>query len=280
MLLNTFCHIPGVGPKIERDLWSKGLLSWDVALDSANYPISSAWARKLKKHASQSMEELSNARLPYFFDLLSRDSRWRIFKEFRDAVAYLDVETTGLAGPSDYITTIVVYDGKYIQYYIRGRNLEDFAHDITKYALVVTYNGSSFDLPFIRSRLGVPMEHPHIDLRQLLASLGYTGGQKACEKSLSLQRNSSLAGANGLFAMGLWLDYLRGNEKALDTLVAYNTLDAVSLERLMVRAYNLKIQDTPFAESNKLAEPKDMPQSPLKPHRRTIDRLKRRYSWG
>jgi uncharacterized protein YprB with RNaseH-like and TPR domain len=226
------------------------------------------------------MVELSNAKVPYFFDLLPRACRWRLFKEFRDAVGYLDIETTGLAGPGDYITTIVVYDGRNIHYYIHGRNMDDFASDITKYALVVTYNGSSFDLPFIRSRLGVSMDHPHIDLRQLLASLGYTGGQKACEKGLSLQRNNCLAGANGLFAMGLWLDYLRGNEKAIDTLVAYNALDAVYLERLMVRAYNLKIQDTPFAKSNKLTEPKNIPRSPLNPHQPTIDRLKRRYSWG
>ena len=280
MLLNTFRHIPGIGPKMERDLWSKGVLSWNVTFDSASSPIPSARVRKLKKHISRSMVELSNARLPYFFDLLQPDSRWRVFKEFRGDVAYLDVETTGLSGPSDYITTIAVYDGMNLYYYIHGRNLDDFAHDIARYALVVTYNGSSFDLPFIRSRLGVPMTQPHIDLRQLLASLGHTGGQKECEKSLSLNRNSSLAGANGLFAMGLWLDYLRGNQKALDTLIAYNTLDAVNLERLMVRAYNLKIKDTPFAGSNLLSEPKDFPQSPHKPHKPTIDRLKRRYSWG
>jgi len=80
--------------------------------------------------------------------------------------------------------------------------------------------------------------------------------------------------------MGLWLDYLRGNEKALDTLVAYNTLDAVNLERLMIRAYNLKIQNTPFAEINMLTEPKIFTELPLKTHQPTLDRLKRRYSWG
>ena len=280
MLVNTLLHIPGIGSKIERNLWSKGLLSWNLAFDYANSGISSARVLKLKKHISQSITELSNARLPYFFDLLPSDSRWRVFKEFRKSVAYLDIETTGLAGPSDYITTIALYDGINVHYYIRGRNLMGFASDIAKYALIVTYNGASFDLPFIRSHLGVPMTHPHIDLRQLLASLGYTGGQKACEKSLSLQRSGSLSGANGLFAMGLWLDYLRGNEKALDTLVAYNTLDAVNLERLMIRAYNLKIQNTPFAESNMLTEPKVNTQLPRKPHQPTLDRLKRRYSWG
>ncbi len=279
MLRNTFCHIPGFGPKLERDLWSQGVLSWDAALDAAESPLPSARAQRLKMHVARSMEELSNARASYFFDLLPRDCRWRLFREFRHSVAYLDIEATGLAGPGDYITTIVVYDGKNIRYYIHGHNLDEFAHDIMKYTLIVTYNGFAFDLPFIRSRLNAPMDHPHIDLRQLLASIGHTGGQKACEKELHLQR-SSLSGANGLFAMGLWLDYLRGNEKALDTLVAYNVLDAVHLEHLMIHTYNLKIEDTPFAVCNKLTEPKHIPEPPLKPHQPTIDRLKRRYSWG
>ncbi len=32
MLLQTFCHIPGVGEKIERRIWEEGITTWEEAL--------------------------------------------------------------------------------------------------------------------------------------------------------------------------------------------------------------------------------------------------------
>jgi hypothetical protein len=28
MLTNTFCHLPGIGEKTERNLWAAGVTSW------------------------------------------------------------------------------------------------------------------------------------------------------------------------------------------------------------------------------------------------------------
>ncbi len=61
-----------------------------------------------------------------------------------------------------------------------------FAADLGKYKVLITYNGSCFDLPFIRNYFGIAVDHVHIDLRYLLSSLGYRGGLKGCEKSLGL----------------------------------------------------------------------------------------------
>jgi len=83
-----------------------------------------------------------------------------------------------------------------------------------------------------------------------------------------------LKGVDGFFAVLLWEDYVRhGNEKALETLLAYNIEDVVNLEILMVKAYNLSIQGTPFAETHRIAEP-PAPDLPFRAHRETVERIK------
>jgi hypothetical protein len=80
---------------------------------------------------------------------------------------------------------------------------------------------------------------------------------------------------DGFFAVLLWNDYLYShNLRALETLLAYNILDVVNLETLMVIAYNKKLQGTPFADSHRLPLP-PTPPNPLKADRETIERLQR-----
>ena len=88
-----------------------------------------------------------------------------------------------------------------------------------------------------------------------------------------------LEGIDGYFAVLLWDDFRRkGNQKALDTLLAYNTLDVVNLETLMVAAYNGKLTDTPFLLTHQLPIPSS-PGTPFKADRETIERI-RRDSYG
>ena len=88
--------------------------------------------------------------------------------------------------------------------------------------------------PFLRDRLGCPLDQAHIDLRYVLASLGYKGGLKKCETALGIDRGD-LDGVDGSLAVLLWEEYRKtGSPKALDTLLAYNIEDVVNLETLMV----------------------------------------------
>ena len=64
----------------------------------------------------------------------------------------------------------------------------------------MTYNGKSFDIPFIESHFGAKLTHAHIDLRYILASLGYRGGLKGCEKQLGIDRGD-LKNVDGYFAV-------------------------------------------------------------------------------
>jgi uncharacterized protein YprB with RNaseH-like and TPR domain len=276
VLQNTFRHIPGIGPKTEHKLWSAGLHSWHTIQEHASIPLPARQSRSLELNVGESIARLRDGDVHYFDLHLPSQQHWRLFPEFRHSIAYLDIETTGLGAPGDVITTIVLYDGRTISHYVQGENLDAFRDDVEKYALLVTYNGKCFDLPFIRSYFDVPMPHAHIDLRYVLASLGYRGGLKGCERQLGIDRGD-LVDVDGYFAVLLWRDYRRrGDRRALETLLAYNVLDVVNLETLMVMAYNLKLRDTPFADSHTLPSPVS-PANPFQADRATIERIRRSY---
>lgn len=273
MLTNSFQHIPGIGAATESQLWSCGLLNWKNITPDNHCKISAKRFKTITEYIQASYENLDNNNPAYFADFLSAKEHWRLFNEFRDSTAYIDIETTGLEFYESEITTIALYDGKNIRYYVQGRNLEDFIEDVKHYNVIVTYNGKTFDVPFIESQFGININHAHIDLRYVLKSLGYSGGLKLCEKALGLDRGD-LDGVDGCFAIFLWQDYQQnGNEKALETLLAYNIEDVVNLETLMVMAYNMKIKDTPFSASHGLPLP-EIPHIPFKPNLATIDRVK------
>lgn len=217
--------------------------------------------------------ELGNSE--YFCRKLPRAEQWRVFPEFSHSVAYLDIETSG-APDDNYITTIAMYDGHSLFHYVTGDNLTDFVDDIRRYNIIVTYNGSCFDIPFIENSFGIKLTQGQIDLRWILTSLGLKGGLEGCERSLGLDRRE-LDGVNGYFAVLLWSDYWKnGNEKALQTLLAYNVLDAVNLEVLLAMAYNLKLAETPFLASHQLKIPEPH-RNPFQPDMDTVCRIAHEY---
>ena len=64
-----------------------------------------------------------------------------------------------------------------------------------------------------------------------------------------------------------------GDQKALDTLLAYNIQDTINLENLMVTAYNLKLKDTPFCETHLIPD-SPPPVNPYSIDLETVDRIK------
>ena len=279
MLRNTFCHIEGVGPKTERRLWQGGVRRWEDASCHAALPIGGRRAEAVVRRAEESIQRLERSDADWFYGGLPSSDEWRLFPEFRDSTAYVDIETTGLGGPYDHVTTIALYDGRTLRHYVYDENLDDFCDDIRDYRLVVTYNGKQFDGPFLREYLGARLPTAHIDLRYVLASLGYKGGLKGCERQLGIGRDE-LEGVDGYFAVVLWRDYRRrGNRRALDTLLAYNIADTVNLERLLVLAYNEKAQQMGFGNTHVLPIPEPVP-APFQPDPETVHRLRREVYGG
>ena len=67
--------------------------------------------------------------------------------------------------------------------------------------------------------------------------LGYYGGLKATERVVGLQRTDETQGLSGSDAVDLWTLYERGDEDALDLLLAYNREDVEHLRPLADLAY-------------------------------------------
>lgn len=277
MLKNTFSHLTRIGSKREAALWENAIFSWEhlLAAFEENNRLAMKLAPPVKQELEDSLTQFTAGNARWFTGRLPSADTWRLFPDFRHSAAFLDIETTGLnerGNPPD-ITTIALYDGKTVRWYVNGQNLNDFKKDIRQYQLIVTFNGKTFDVPVIESFFHIRMDQAHIDLRYVLKSLGYSGGLKICEQKLGIHREG-LDGVDGFFAVLLWDDYSRHKTaKTLETLLAYNIEDAVNLERLMIMAFNQKISRLDHVSVDCLPEPVAA-TLPFAPDLATIDRIK------
>lgn len=239
MLEQTYIHVPGIGAKTERRLWGRGIRRWEdfLSLPEPAPGFSAPRHALVSDHLREARRSLDRRDFRYFSEALPRNETWRAWPEFRDRVAYLDIETTGI-GSWATVTVVGVYDGKRVRTYIHGDNLDDLPGDLAEFAFLVTFNGATFDLPFLARRFpGLDLSHLHSDLRYTLARIGYRGGLKRVEQELGLQRSERTAGLDGWDAVRLWNEYRAGSQEALELLVEYNTEDIVNLEHLMAVAY-------------------------------------------
>lgn len=240
MLKNTFVHIPGIGDQTERRLWDEGIISWDDFLENEDaVPLHGRTKQFVLSYVKESKKHLDKKNHHYFVDKIPRRELWRAYNEFKDSVAFLDIETTGLSSERHDITMIGVYDGKESKVFARGRNLSKFPSEIRKFKSIVTYNGARFDLPFIQSAFpDLSLHQIHIDIMYPLRRLGYRGGLKGIEKQLGIARSEDTDGLSGYDAVILWKKHLKGDENALDILERYNIEDIENLKTLSNLAYN------------------------------------------
>ena len=155
--------------------------------------------------------------------------------------AYLDIETTSLLDSGGIITIIGVYvtDGvekKFIQLVGEEINGDNLLKALDGVEVIYTYNGSGFDLPFIKEYIGIALVDyfKHIDLMHDCWRKNLFGGLKKVEESLGIERESK--GIDGKIAVVLWEKYkISGDEDALKTLLEYNKEDVMHLKILKDR---------------------------------------------
>jgi len=276
MLTNTFQLIQKIGPKSEERLWQCGIRHWDDL--TAPYPdhLSPAQGDHMAKCLTEARTHLA-CRPSWFLEKLAAREHWRIFPHFRAVTAYLDIETDGSF--ANRITTATIFDGQNIRCFVQGDNLDNLPLALREYDVLVTYSGKSFDVPVIEKQFGTRLKIAHLDLRYLLAGLGFKGGLKKCEIRLGLDRGE-LTGVDGYAAVLLWEMYRRtGKRRALETLLAYNIMDTVNLERLLVEVYNRNIAATPFGEELRLEMP-ESPELPFRPDPEVLAELRSRLAVG
>jgi uncharacterized protein YprB with RNaseH-like and TPR domain len=239
MLKRTFIHLPGVGPRREGHFWRQGLNPWEDFLAARRiWGLSPERLGWLQQELAGSLEHLDDA--AYFAARLQAGEHWRLFSHFRPRVAYLDIETTGAVWPGLLVTVVGLYDGRQMHQFVQGYNLQKFPRILDEFDLLVTFNGTQFDLPVLRAYFPeLRLPPAHVDLRFLLARLGFKGGLKKIEPRFGIRRPDEVNGMDGYMAVLLWERYQRGDRVALERLLTYNREDVVNLEVLMEAAFRM-----------------------------------------
>lgn len=239
MLRRTFLHLPGIGSVTEQRLWQDGVIDWPTFLDRPRLPgISPARRDSLCRIVESGLERLDD--LALWCRVLPPGEHWRLFRRFRATAGYLDIETSGrTVEQGGEITLIGIHHGGRFIPYVNGYNLEAVESALDRLGLVVTFNGACFDLPYMRAYFRhLRLPPGHIDLRQPLKRLGYTGGLKKIEPLFGLDRGDDIDGLDGWQAVLLWRKYRRGDRSALGRLIKYNRADTVNLEKIMETVYH------------------------------------------
>ena len=225
MIRSTFCHLQGIGQGSERRLWADGLLTWADALASDRIVPR---VGRLADRIAASAEAFDRADYGHFASICTGSQAWRWYGLLSDRCVFLDIETTGLSPGRDVVTVVGCYDGREVSLFVRDDNLHLLRDYLRDFDLVVTYNGATFDLPFLRHTMpGLWLPPVHLDLRYPLRALGYSGGLKAIEQTTGLGRDSELLAVDGFMAVLLWQQHLRGDERALPTLLRYCAEDEI-----------------------------------------------------
>lgn len=155
---------------------------------------------------------------------------YRVALQYPKDTIFLDIETTGLSRYYDQITLIGWLRDKQYGVYVRGGDLEPLLQTLATAAVVVTYNGTLFDLPFVKKELPQAQLPPfHVDLRFLAKREGLAGGQKSIEQEIGVSRAGEVSEVDGELAPVLWARYRRGDLVAIRKLLRYNHADVHGL---------------------------------------------------
>ena len=241
MIRRTFSFLPGIEAKTEVSLRSQGINDWHDFLNSSSVKGMSS---KRKSYYDRQLQEAGNqlkfGNAAYFASSLAIDDHWRLYDYFKEEACFLDIETTGLSHKSS-VTVVGLFDGFSTKSMIEGINLDFDAlkRELSNYKMLVTFNGSVFDVPFLERRFpGLMPQIPHMDLRFVCKKVGLTGGLKKIEAEMGIGRGEIVGGMHGGDAVTLWRMYKNtGDDHYLNLLVEYNEEDVVNLKRIADTVY-------------------------------------------
>lgn len=231
MISESFIFLDRISYAKEQQLWAYGIKSWSDFLAANEIPGISK-ERKLfyNRQLLQAKYLLEKKELSQLAKLFPQREHWRLYALFKHQAMALDIETSQYYGD---ITVIGLHDGQSPYFLVKNKNLshEPLVELLAEPKVLLTFNGSSFDLPIIRRRFPQVdwSPHLHIDLRHVAARVGLSGGLKHIESVLGLSRSEEIQNMAGDNAILLWEQHLMGDERALELLIAYNEADVENL---------------------------------------------------
>jgi uncharacterized protein YprB with RNaseH-like and TPR domain len=242
-LQQTFSHAPGIGPATEAKIKAKGYAHWQSVLEKPDdLPLGAKTSSSLCEILTRSQSALQQDDIQFFIDHLATKEQWRILATYFDRLSYFDIETSGLSYDA-YVTCVACYHRGKVYTYINGENLDDFLDLLEEVDLLVSFNGSSFDVPFMLRTYHIPeFPCPHIDLRWQCYHQEHRGGLKQIEHTLNIMRPDDLQGVDGAEAVWLWFRWKQyQDQKARERLLRYCGADVLTLQ--LVTASLLKTLD-------------------------------------
>ena len=187
----------------------------------------------MKAEAEACQQALANDDISFFVDRLLPNDRWRILNRWHDRCSFFDIETTGLEY-DDTITVIACWHRGEMLTFVEDENLDDFLDLLDDIDLLVSFNGSTFDVPRVIETFHIPnFPCPHVDLRWPCYHRGWTGGLKEVTAQLNIQRPADLKDVDGAWAVVLWQRWLANRDQAArDELLRYCAADVLLLKPL------------------------------------------------
>lgn len=238
MLQHTFQHFRGISAKREKELWEGGVLHWEK-YEQVLHPQRTLFAPSddggdLDRAVRESVKALQDEDADYFATRLDRQEHYRIALAMPRKALFLDIETTGLSRYYDTITVIGWSIGPDYGFFVKGQDDSCLRQVLREAKVIITFNGSLFDLPFIAHEYPeLVLPKIHVDLRFLARRAGLTGGQKEIERILGVKRDPSVVEVAGVMAPVLWHDYTRGDADALERLLKYNAADIHGMKHIL-----------------------------------------------
>lgn len=233
MIRRRFNMFPGIGPTREKLIWRAGIRDWWHFVEAGDVPgLPAGVNARLQVEVPKWIQAWQQLDAEFFARNLLGPQHWQLYELFGDAIRYLDIETTGLSRNRDMITVVGIHDGRHYCTLVHGQGLNSgsLREALEGCKLLVTYYGTVFDIPFLRTAYrDVPWNIPHFDLCFAARQLGLTGGLKELEVALGIDRPVELQEIDGFEAVRLWREYIRGSQQALARLVRYNEADTRNL---------------------------------------------------
>lgn len=175
-----------------------------------------------------------------------------------EKIGFLDIESSNLKATFGYVISYCIKeaDGKIIERVLTPKEIKnhvfdkelmrDLIRDIRKFDRVLTYYGTGFDIPFLRTR-AIFWEF----LFPLFGEIRHTDVYYIIRNKLKLHRNS-LAVACDFFDIPskghklnpyIWQRAMSGDKKSLAYILEHNREDVISLETLFNKV-NMYVQIT------------------------------------
>lgn len=181
-----------------------------------------------------------------------------LYEDFKDKnICFLDIETTGLS--SKYNNVILIgglcikdkemYITQFFANHVNEEHelLTEFKKFLNSFDYIITYNGASFDIPFLNKRLDHHKiihninEILHIDLLKLVRKHKELLGLQNCklktvEKSLGIYREDTISGKESL---DLYRSYMNTNDNNKKKAILKHNYDDIYYLPQLLYIYDL-----------------------------------------